>query len=74
MKIETKYSVNDMIWFYLNGKAIEASIYKVDVEVYEKSTTVRYMINVGGTSGNIKFESVKEELTFDTKQELIQSL
>lgn len=73
MKIETKYSVNDMIWFYLNGKAIEASIYKIDVEVYDKSTSVRYMINVG-TSGNIKFEMVKEELAFDTKQELIKSL
>ena len=73
MKIETKYSVNDMIWFYLNGKAIEASIYKIDVEVYDKSTAVRYMINVG-TSGSVKFEMVKEELTFDTKQELIKSL
>ena len=73
MEIETKYSVNDMIWFYLNGKAIEAPIYKVDVEAYENLTTVRYMINVG-TSGNIKFEMVKEELTFDTKQELIKSL
>jgi hypothetical protein len=73
MKIETKYSVNDMIWFYLNGKAIEAPIYKVDVEAYENLTTVRYMINVG-TSGSVKFEMVKEELTFDTKQELIKSL
>ena len=73
MEIETKYSVNDMIWFYLNGKAIEAPIYKVDVEAYENLTTVRYMINVG-TSGSVKFEMVKEELTFDTKQELIKSL
>ena len=73
MKIETKYSVNDMIWFYLNGKAIEAPIYKIDVEVYENLTTVRYMINVG-TSGAVKFEMVKEEFTFETKQELIKSL
>ena len=73
MKIETKYAVNDIVWFYLNGKAIEAPIYKIDVEVYEKSTTVRYMINVG-TSSAIKFEMVKEEFTFETKQELIKSL
>ena len=73
MKIETKYSVNDIVWFYLNGKAIEAPIYKVDIEVYEKSTNVRYMINVG-TSGAIKFEMVKEEFAFETKQELIKSL
>jgi hypothetical protein len=31
------------------------------------------MINVG-TSGAIKFESVKEEFAFETKQELIKSL
>jgi len=73
MKIETKYSVNDMIWFYLNGKVVEAPIYKVDIGVYESYTTIQYMVNVG-ISGNIKFESVKEELSFDTKQELIKSL
>ncbi len=73
MKIETKYSVNDMIWFYFNGKVIEAPIYKVDIEVYENLTTIRYMINVG-TSSAIKFESVKEEFAFETKQELIKSL
>jgi hypothetical protein len=73
MKIETKYSVNDMIWFYFNGKVIEAPIYKVDIEVYENLTTIRYMINVG-TSGAIKFEMVKEEFAFETKQELIKSL
>jgi hypothetical protein len=73
MKIETKYSVNDTVWFYLNGKAVEAPVYKIDVEFYEKSTAVRYMINVG-TSGSVKFEMVKEELAFETKQELIQSL
>jgi hypothetical protein len=73
MKIETKYSVNDMIWFYLNGKVVEAPIYKVDIGVYESYTTIQYMVNVG-ISGNIKFESVKEELAFDTKQELIKSL
>jgi hypothetical protein len=73
MKIETKYSVNDMIWFYFNGKVIEAPIYKVDIEVYENLTTIRYMINVG-TSSAIKFEMVKEEFTFETKQELIKSL
>jgi H2-forming N5,N10-methylenetetrahydromethanopterin dehydrogenase-like enzyme len=73
MKIETKYAVNDMIWFYFNGKVIEAPIYKVDIEVYENLTTIRYMINVG-TSGAIKFEMVKEEFAFETKQELIKSL
>ena len=73
MKIETKYSVNDMIWFYLNGKAIEAPIYKVDVEVYEKYTNVRYMVNVG-TSAGIKFEIVKEEFVFINKQSLVDSL
>jgi len=73
MKIETKYSVNDMIWFYLNGKVVEAPIYKVDIGVYESYTTIQYMVNVG-ISGNIKFESVKEELSFENKQELIKSL
>jgi len=73
MKIETKYSVNDMIWFYLNGKVVEAPIYKVDIGVYESYTTIQYMVNVG-IIGNIKFESVKEELSFENKQELIKSL
>jgi hypothetical protein len=73
MKIETKYSVNDKVWFYLNGKAVEAPIYRVDVEVYENSTNVRYMVNVGTTAG-IKFELVKEELVFADKQSLIDSL
>jgi len=73
MKIETKHSVNDRIWFYLNGKAINAPIYKVDIEVYEKSTTIRYMADVGVT-GNSKFELIKEELSFLTKEELINSL
>ena len=73
MKIETKYSVNDTVWFYLNGKAVEAPIYRVDVEVYENSTNVRYMVNVGTTAG-IKFELVKEELVFADKQSLIDSL
>lgn len=73
MKIETKYSVNDKVWFYLNGKAVEAPIYRVDVEVYENSTNVRYMVNVGTTAG-IKFEIVKEDLVFADKQSLIDSL
>jgi len=73
MKIETKYSVNDKVWFYLNGKAVEAPIYRVEVEVYENSTNVKYMVNVGTTAG-IKFELVKEELVFADKQSLIDSL
>jgi hypothetical protein len=73
MKIETKYSVNDTVWFYLNGKAVEAPVYKVDVEVYENSTNVRYMVNVG-TSAGIKFEMVKEEFVFVNKQSLVDSL
>lgn len=73
MKIETKYSVNDKVWFYLNGKAVEAPIYRADVEVYENSTNIRYMVNVGTTAG-IKFEMVKEDLVFADKQSLIDSL
>lgn len=71
--ITTKHSVNDKIWFYLNGKAVEAPIYKVDIEVYEKSTIIRYMADIG-TNGNSKFELIKEELVFFDKQSLIDSL
>lgn len=73
MKIETKYSVNDNVWIYLNGKVVEAPIYKVDIGVYESYTTIQYMVNVGSV-GSIKFEMVKEELVFTNKQSLIDSL
>lgn len=73
MKIETKYSVNDNVWIYLNGKVVEASVYKVDISIYESYTTTHYMVNVGSV-GSIKFEMVKEELVFANKQSLIDSL
>jgi len=73
MKIETKYSVNDNDLIYLNGKVVEAPIYKVDIGVYESYTTIQYLVNVGSV-GSIKFEMVKEELVFTNKQSLIDSL
>jgi hypothetical protein len=73
MKIETKFKVKDLVWFYLNGKATEAPIYKVDVEAYADKTIIQYMVDVK-TNGSTKFEIIKEELTFTNKEELINSL
>jgi len=73
MKIETRFKPTDLVWFYLNGKATEAPIYKVTIEAYADKTVVQYMVDVK-TNGNSKFEIIKEELTFTTKEELINSL
>ena len=73
MEIKIKYKVKDLVWFYHNGKATEATIYKIDIEVYAEKTTIRYMVDIG-IMGSAKFETAKEELCFLTKQELIDSL
>ena len=73
MKIETKFKPTDSIWFYCNGKATEAPIYKVDVEVYESSSKIRYMAQLG-KEGASKLEFVDELFAFSTKEDLINSL
>jgi hypothetical protein len=73
MKIETKFKVKDLVWFYLNGKVLEAPIYKISIDIYEDKSDIIYIVNIG-KDGSSKFESVKEELTFTTKEELINSL
>ena len=35
MEIKIKYKVKDLVWFYHNGKATEATIYKIDIDKNE---------------------------------------
>jgi hypothetical protein len=73
MKIETKFKVKDLVWFYLNGKVLEAPIYKISIDIYEDKSDIIYIVNIG-KDGSSKFEIIKDELTFTTKEELINSL
>lgn len=73
MEIKTKYKVEDLCWFYNNGKAKEAKVYRIDIEVYSNKTIVKYWFNVG-LNAETSFIIVNDNLVFKTKEELINSL
>ena len=70
MEIKTKLKVGDTFWFYHNGKAVETSVYMIDVRIEKDGKViVKYWASI-----NDKFEIIVDSLSFATKEELINSL
>jgi len=73
MTIETKYNVDDSIWFIYENKAKEAKISVVQATVRSNKIEIEYYVNVG-TKENYKTEIVKENNCYYTREELINNL
>lgn len=70
MKIETKFNVDDSIFFIKNGKVEQSKITDIRIDVNKNDINIEYLI--GNSAFN--YDICKEELLFSTKEELIKSL
>lgn len=80
MKIETKYNINQAVWFIEGGKVVEDTILKIEYNINNKSEEeIKYWFEPFTRLGNVGYyESgyrvFYENQIFATKEELINSL
>lgn len=70
MNIETQYNINNTVYFLHNNKVWEGIVKKITITVENNSLTITYKIQYS----DWKFKSLKESQTYNTKQELLDSL
>ena len=68
MQIETKFNINDKLWFIDGqGKILEVIINSIDIKVRDK-TVIEYRIRPTSES-SYTFTCIKENQLYKTKQE-----
>ena len=68
MQIETKFNINDKLWFIDGqGKILEVRINSIDIKVSNK-TVIEYRISPTSES-SYTFNCIKEHQLYKTKQE-----
>lgn len=78
MKIETKFSIGDKVWFMSDNKPLEVEISRIKVcqflvqGLYK--TEITYMVKFIHSTGCESIRGYSEHLFFRTKKELVQSL
>jgi len=72
MTIETKYNINDAVWFFYNNKAECKPIWNIDVSISKSSASVTYVFFEERGSDNHKH--IMEKHCFPNKEALLQSL
>lgn len=70
IQIETKHSIGDTVFFLKENKIVSASIYKVEVTIDQSEK--RVILYVRDEKNDISV--VSEERTFESKEQLIESL
>lgn len=67
MVVKSKYNINDVVWFMSDNKIRSSRILGVGMSVGEEHTIIMYSMYDG-------YERIKEELLFDSKEELLKTL
>lgn len=70
MNIETRYNINNTVYFIHNNKVWEGTIKKITITVEHNSLSITYKVQYS----DWKYKSVKESQAYNTKQELLDSL
>ena len=78
MRIETKYNINQDVWFIEKGKVVEDTILKIEYNINNKSEEeIKYQFkdsDVLNSFYGTKYRIFNESQVFATKEELINSL
>lgn len=69
MKIETKYNMNQLVYFKYEGKIYCSMVYGIDISYWEHKRTIRYDV-----LADDKALSIGEKKLFSTKEELLKNL
>ena len=70
MTIETKYNIDDKVWFMNEGEPTSERIVRIDIEQYERKQFVEYTVVLS----DVILTSFYEQELFPTKEELLKSL
>lgn len=70
MNIETRYNINNTVYFLHNNKVWEGTVKKITITVENNSTVISYKVQYS----DWKYKSLKESQAYSTKQELLNSL
>lgn len=73
MKIETKYEINQKVWFIYESKAFEKPIHSIKIEIESNNIILKYWFNTNN-EGSYNFISLYETQVFESKQVLIDNL
>lgn len=74
MKIETKYDINQKVWFIDNNAVTNLSISEINITIKSKKPSIRYtIVRPIGNNGIIEIKKDEFQI-FATKEELIDSL
>lgn len=71
MKIETKFNIDDEVFFLSNNKLYKNKILSINIYVKCEKTHIEYWMEL---SKEITRQYVKEEEVFATKEDLLKSL
>jgi hypothetical protein len=70
MNIETRYNINNTVYFLHNNKVWEGTVKKISITVENNSLVIVYKVQYN----DWKYKSLKQSQAYNTKQELLDSL
>lgn len=74
MKIETKYDINQKVWFIDDNAVMDLNVSEINITIKSEKPSIRYTI-VRPIGNNSTIEIKKDEFQiFATKEELISNL
>ena len=74
MKIETKYDINQKVWFMNDNVVMDLNVSEINITIKSEKPSIRYsIIRPIGNNGTIEIKKDEFEI-FATKEELINSL
>jgi hypothetical protein len=74
MKIETKYNIGDVVWFYSGFTPTKAIVRVVKTENNKVSNDIIYEVETEDWGGSLTPVRLFERFIFPTKEELLKSL
>jgi len=77
MKFETKYNIEDIVWFMKNDRAVSAKISSVTVfkgKINNKGSTIYTAEKIDYPTSWLDFGNLYENMLFSTKEDLLASL
>lgn len=74
MKIETKYDINQKVWFMNDNAVMDLNVSEINITIKSEKPSIRYsIIRPIGNNDTIEIKKGEFEI-FATKEELINSL
>lgn len=73
MKIETKYNINDIVYFLYDNKIQSGAITRINISVLHDAHSEEYDAR-SIVPGRGEFINLKTDMLFKTKEDLIASL